>query len=101
MPALAFGIAPAVAAEFSFLMSVIAILGALVLQLPELQAASLGAWFNLSVGGVVALASGLASLWLFVRLLEARSFHRFAYYTWAAGAVVILWQLRFVGPPAG
>ncbi|MEN8180934.1 MAG: undecaprenyl-diphosphate phosphatase [Myxococcota bacterium] len=91
--ALALGVAPAAAAEFSFLMSVIAILGALVLQLPDLQAVSPGAWFDLSVGGFTALVSGLASLWLFVRLLEARSFHRFAYYVWATGAAVIVWQL--------
>jgi undecaprenyl-diphosphatase len=91
--ALALGVAPAAAAEFSFLMAVIAILGALVLQLPDLQAVSSGAWSGLGIGGLVALISGLASLWLFVRLLRTQSFHRFAYYTWAVGGLVILWQL--------
>lgn len=91
--ALALGVAPAAAAEFSFLMAVIAILGALVLQLPELQVASSGEWSVLGIGGVVALLSGVASLWLFVRLLRARSFYRFAYYTWMVGGLVILWQL--------
>ncbi len=91
--ALALGVAPAAAAEFSFLMAVIAILGALVLEIPELQAVSPGAWSTLGIGGIVALLSGLASLWLFVRLLQAKSFHRFAYYTWTVGALVILWQL--------
>jgi undecaprenyl-diphosphatase len=91
--ALALGVAPAAAAEFSFLMAVIAILGALVLQLPELHAVSEGQWSALGVGALVALVSGVASLWLFVRLLRTRSFHRFAYYTWAVGALVILWQL--------
>lgn len=91
--ALALGVAPAAAAEFSFLMSVIAILGALLLQLPEVGTASSAAWAELGIGGAVALLSGIAALWLFVRLLEARSFYRFAYYAWALGAVVILWQL--------
>jgi undecaprenyl-diphosphatase len=91
--ALALGVAPAAAAEFSFLMAVIAILGALVLQLAELQAVSQGQWSAIGVGALVALISGVASLWLFVRLLRTRSFHRFAYYTWAVGALVILWQL--------
>ena len=91
--ALALGVAPAAAAEFSFLMAVIAILGALVLQLPDLQAVSSGTWSALGIGGLVALISGLASLWLFVRLLRTQSFHRFAYYTWAVGGLVILWQL--------
>lgn len=91
--ALALGVAPAAAAEFSFLMAVIAILGALVLELPDLQGASSAAWSAIGIGGLVALVSGLASLWLFVRLLRTQSFHRFAYYAWAVGGLVILWQL--------
>jgi undecaprenyl-diphosphatase len=91
--ALALGVAPVAAAEFSFLMAVIAILGALVLQLPDLQAVSSAAWSGLGIGSLVALVSGLASLWLFVRLLRTQSFYRFAYYTWAVGGLVILWQL--------
>jgi undecaprenyl-diphosphatase len=91
--ALALGVAPVAAAEFSFLMAVIAILGAMVLELVDLQVVSSAAWSGLGIGSVVALLSGLASLWLFVRLLQTQSFHRFAYYTWAVGGLVILWQL--------
>jgi undecaprenyl-diphosphatase len=91
--ALALGVAPAAAAEFSFLMAVIAILGAMVLEIPDLQGVSSAAWSGLGIGGLVALVSGLASLWLFVRLLQTQSFYRFAYYTWAVGGLVILWQL--------
>jgi undecaprenyl-diphosphatase len=87
--ALALGIAPLAAAEFSFLMSVPAIAGAAVLQLPEAGAASEQALVALAVGSVAALLSGLAALWLFVRLLRAGSFHGFAWYAWAVGAAFL------------
>jgi undecaprenyl-diphosphatase len=83
--ALACGVAPLQAAEFSFLMSIIAIVGALVLILPELAAGGGQSAAALLSGGLVALVSGLAALSLFVRLLRTRSFHRFAYYVWAVG----------------
>jgi undecaprenyl pyrophosphate phosphatase UppP len=42
-------------------------------------------------GGVVALLSGLAAIWLFVHLLRGLFFYRFAYYTWAVGSVFLIW----------
>jgi undecaprenyl-diphosphatase len=87
--ALALGVAPLAAAEFSFLMSVAAIAGAAVLMLPDATAASPEALRALAVGGAAALASGLAALWLFVRLLRSGGFHRFAWYAWAAGATFL------------
>ena len=89
--ALALGVAPAAAAEFSFLLSVVAILGAVVLQLPELATASSEGLAAIAVGGALALVSGLAALSLFVRLLRSRAFHRFAWYVWPLGAVVLVW----------
>lgn len=89
--ALALGVAPPAAAEFSFLMSLPAILGALVLQLPKLGSIAPGAWVGLAVGGATALVSGVAALWLFVRLLRSRAFHHFAWYVWPLGAVILVW----------
>lgn len=89
--ALALGVAPLAAAEFSFLLSVVAVLGAVALQLPELSGVQADARFALAAGGVAALVSGVAALWLFVRLLRTRHFHRFAYYVWAAGSLTLLW----------
>lgn len=86
--ALALGLRPLAAAEFSFLMSVIAICGAVVLQASDLGAAPL-AWGPMGVGAAVAFAAGLAALALFVRLLRTGSFHRFALYVWALGASAI------------
>jgi undecaprenyl-diphosphatase len=89
--ALALGVAPAAAAEFSFLMSVIAIAGAAVRSLPDLAAVPADRVAPYALGGVVALVAGIAAIRLFVRLLETRGFYRFAYYTWAAGAGFLAW----------
>jgi len=89
--ALALGVAPVAAAEFSFLMSVAAIAGAAVLMLPDATAASPEMLRAMAIGGAAALVSGLAALWLFVRLLRSGSFHKFAWYTWAVGAAFLVW----------
>ncbi len=86
--ALALGVAPVAAAEFSFLMSVIAISGAAVRALPELGLAASGAIAPLAIAFASALVCGVAAIWIFVRLLQTRGFHYFAYYTWALGLAV-------------
>lgn len=73
-------------AEFSFLLSVPAIGGAALLQVGELDSASavLGTG-PLVAGFAAALLSGVAAIRIFVRMLERRTFHRFAYYCWFVG----------------
>jgi undecaprenyl-diphosphatase len=91
--ALAVGVAPRAATEFSFLMAIAVIAGAAVPALPEAAAAS-PAEVQLSLaGGLVALGSGLAALWLFVKLMRSRRFHQLAYYVWAAGGALLIWGL--------
>jgi undecaprenyl-diphosphatase len=89
--ALALGVAPLAAAEFSFLMGVVAIAGAAVLTLPDAAGFSPALLTGLGVGALAALVSGVAAIWLFVRLLEHRAFHVFAYYAWAVGALFLAW----------
>jgi undecaprenyl-diphosphatase len=91
--ALAFGIAPVPAAEFSFLLGVIAITGAAVLVLPDLRYAQPEALSAVGLGSVAALVSGALAIWLFVRMLAGNTFHRFAWWAWGAGAAFLLWQL--------
>ncbi len=89
--ALALGVAPLAAAEFSFLMSVVAIAGAAARSLPELSSVAPDRVEPLLAAGVVALIAGVTAIWFFVRLLRTQGFHRFAFYTWAAGALFLGW----------
>ncbi len=88
--ALALGVAPLAAAEFSFLMSVIAISGAAVRALPELVSVPSGVIAPLAIASASALVFGVAAIWIFVRLLQTRGFHYFAYYAWAVGLAVFI-----------
>jgi len=89
--ALWLGVRALPAAEFSFLMSVVAIAGAVVLQLQGGGLAAGGEVGPIAVAAVAALLSGLAALALFIRLLRGQSFARFAFYVWALGALAIAW----------
>jgi undecaprenyl-diphosphatase len=72
---------PTEAAAFSFLMSVPAISGAAILQIPDLttEAGAVGL-AALVVGGIAAAVTGVLAIRTFVVLLEKRAFHHFAIY---------------------
>lgn len=89
--ALALGVAPLAAAEFSFLLGIIAISGAAVLMIPDLDGIAPGALTSFAVGGAAALASGLLAIWLFVRMLDKSLFHHWAWYCWCVGAAFLAW----------
>lgn len=87
-------IRPAEAAEFSFLMAIPAILGAAVLELPELRGGAAGLpWSALAAGTLAAAVTGVAAIVAFVALLRRRAFHRFGVYCWAAGLLFLLYLL--------
>ena len=91
------GVAPVRMAEFSFLLSVPAILGAGVLQLGHVdEASALGAG-PLVMGFITAALSGVLAIRLFVHMLRALTFHRFAWYCWAAGSAYLLAALIVPG----
>lgn len=82
------------AAEFSFLLSVPAILGASLLQAPQLISGESGiGGIELAAAALSAFAAGLLAIVLFVRFLRTSHFHRFAYYCWAVGGAYILYVL--------
>jgi undecaprenyl-diphosphatase len=89
--ALALGVAALPAAEFSFLLGIVAISGAAVLTLPELAGASPDQLGTLAIGCAAALVSGIVAIWLFVLLLRRQTFHNFAWYTWGAGSLFLVW----------
>lgn len=81
------------AAEFSFLMSIPAILGATILMLADADGATRTAGTAaLAVGFVSALAAGIVAIKSLVWLLRRRAFHHFAWYV-ALMSVVFLTYL--------
>ncbi len=84
------GIDKADAAEFSFLLSVLAIGGASLLQAVEIAGGSIepasGMWVGLLAGFVVAAVSGYAAIALLIGILRKRGLLPFAWYCWAVGA---------------
>ena len=82
------------AAAFSFLMAVPAILGAAILELPELLAGAGGVGGGpLVLGGVAAGIAGVLAIWAFLAMLKQKSFHRFGPYCWSVGALFLLYLM--------
>jgi len=84
--ALMLGLEREVAARFSFLMSVPAILGAVLLKLKDVDGSGLDP-AQLAVGGLTALITGYLALVLLVRLVLAGRFSQFCWYAWAAALI--------------
>ena len=82
------------AAEFSFLLSVLAISGASMLQAIEIAGGIIqvttNMWLNLLAGFVVASVSGYAAIALLIGILKKRGLVPFAWYCWAVGAAGLL-----------
>lgn len=84
------GVEPVAVAEFSFLMSVPAILGAGLLQLGDGAADTGPGAAALATGFAAALVAGVFAIRWFVRMLESGAFHRFAWYCWAVGLAYLV-----------
>ena len=89
--ALALGVRADKAAEFSFLMGVIAITGAAVLMAPDIDRVDPALFTSIGIGALAALVSGVAAIWLFIKLLERKTFHAFSWYVWIVGALFLGW----------
>lgn len=88
------GIDPVKAAEYSFLLAIPAIMGAAVLQIPDLTTRSFDVDVGpLTVGFVTSLVAGIFAIRVLVVLLEKRGFHRFAPYCLVLGLLTITWSL--------
>ncbi len=99
---MAAGMTRAAAARFSFLMSIPVILGAFVVELPNLDANALaGTGYTVPdvvAGTIAAAVSGyLAVRWL-MRLVSNDTLRGFAYYAIALGAITLIASL-FLGDP--
>lgn len=77
------------AAEFSFLMLVPAILGATLLQVPDLHAEASAGGLPLLFGSVTAAVTGVLAIWFFLVMLKKKAFHRFGPYAWVVGLLFL------------
>jgi undecaprenyl-diphosphatase len=90
------GVGFAEAAEYSFMLSIPAILGALALTLvKEPGALSAGSLAPLAIGAAAAFLAGLVALKLLIGILTKGAFHRFAYYLFPVGIAAFVY-FRFV-----
>lgn len=88
--ALLLGLSAPVAFEFSMLLSIPAVFGAVLASLPK--GYHLGA--ELTVGVTVAFCAGFFALWALRRVLLARRFSYFAFYCWTLGLSSLAYLLR-------
>lgn len=81
------GVEPGEAAEFSFLLAVPAILGAVVLKIDDLLAVNRDLLAEYLAGAVAAFAFGLLAVYLLLAVIRRGKFDYFAYYCFAAGGL--------------
>lgn len=81
------------AARYSFLLSVPAIGGAALLDIPEAlpRMADTGFWQDVTVATLVAAVSGYFALRFLIRQVRRGRLYRFAWYVWPMGIFVLLW----------
>jgi undecaprenyl-diphosphatase len=81
------------AARFSFLLSIPAILGAVLLQTRDLESGAHLDWTSLGIGAGVAAIVGYVALKLLIKLVNSGDFSKFAWYCWGmAGVAGLLWM---------
>ena len=81
------GVRPAMAAEFSFLLSIPVIAGAILLKGKEIANVSTGLLGPFLVGMLVSLVLGLLSVYIVLTTVKRGKFDYFAYYCFAVGAL--------------
>lgn len=92
--ALVLGASRMKAAEFSFFLSIPAILGAVVLEFdPAAMSAGPGGTTPYIVGALVSAGAGVVALIALLGVVRAAKLHHFALYCWALGTVAIGWSL--------
>ena len=90
--ALLLGIAPKQAAQFSFLLSIPAILGAVLLKLKDAAALSVDPMITV-VGTLTSFLVGYAALRLLLAMLDRGRLSGFSYYCFAAGMAVLIFRI--------
>lgn len=91
--ALLLGLDRRLAARYSFLLAVPAILGAVVVQAGESGGIPPDQWTAVAVGTLTAAVSGYIALKLLLRIVVAGNLSRFSYYCWGMGLLTLVGAL--------
>jgi undecaprenyl-diphosphatase len=93
------GLDRSLAARFSFLLSIPAILGALVLKSGELFSLNYSSMLPDIVGMLAAFVSGYFALKFLIRIVLKGNFYLFAYYCFLVGLLILMGSTVFPVPP--
>jgi len=75
---------------FSFLLSIIAVLGAQAVEMKSLDLVDIGSVTNLLVGVIAAAFTGYAAIRVLLKILISDKFYVFAFYCFAVGLVAMI-----------
>ncbi|MBI5183821.1 MAG: undecaprenyl-diphosphate phosphatase [Nitrospinae bacterium] len=78
-----------IAARFSFLLSIPAILGAMLLEIPKIHLLNSGEIISLIIGTTTAMFVGYPALRFLLNVVKRGRLHHFAYYCWFIGILTI------------
>jgi undecaprenyl-diphosphatase len=84
--ALLLGITRKKAFEFSFILAIPALLGAFIINIPDIMETNVEIFYLLP-GAVAAFFSVLLALWVFYKLIVKKDLYFFSYYLWTVSAV--------------
>ena len=87
--ALMMGLDRRLAARYSFLLAIPAILGAVIVQIVETDDFPIGQWTEVAAGTFVAAVSGYIALKLLLRIVVSGKLSRFSYYCWGMGLLTL------------
>ncbi len=87
--ALLLGLDRRLAARYSFLLAVPAILGAVAVQIGDTGGIPADQWTAVGAGTVMAAVSGYVALRLLLRIVVAGNLSRFSYYCWGVGLLTL------------
>jgi undecaprenyl-diphosphatase len=93
--ALLLGLTREKAFEFSFILAIPALLGAFIINIPDILGTNTGEVLSLLPGTLAAFLSGLLALWLFYRLITKKGLYLFSYYLWVLSGVSLLLLLFY------
>ncbi len=91
--ALLLGLDRRLAARYSFLLAVPAILGAVAVQAGDSGGIPSDQWTSVAVGTLTAAVSGYIALKLLLRIVVAGNLSRFSYYCWGIGLLTLVGAL--------